>query len=211
MHARGPAVDGTPQLRTNAPLLRRHLEDTRRQREAASTVKALLDDQVCGPLRVAGFAHHLRTHCLGSVWASRAPAGPIPHPSLNPTPPPPARNPPKVQHVNDRRAAEAEAEAQAVARMTAHWARLGADAAAADAAERARLAAMAEEVEAFNRLRLQHMSAAERRERELDLRILQDALEREAEEEAADQAAKEAKREEVCTRQDLAGGCRSRK
>ncbi|KIY99318.1 flagellar associated protein [Monoraphidium neglectum] len=103
----------------------------------------------------------------------------------------------QVHHVRERQAAEAEADAREVAAMRAHWERLEADAAAADAAERERLRRLAAEVKEFNRLKLAEMSAAERRERELNLRILQDALAREAAEEAADQAAREAKRQEV--------------
>lgn len=163
-------------------------------------------------------------------------------------------------------AAEAGADAAAVAAMRAHWERLEADAAAADAAERERVKRLAAEVKEFNRLRLEEMSAAERVERcaggcrcmrrrvgrilsrchplvctdassrtgrpatqrvqcrrranlnhhdrpcaafarELDLRILQEALAREAAEEAADQAAREAKRREVGAR----GGARGRR
>eukprot|EP00879_Flechtneria_rotunda_P009484 GHRR01009927.1.p1 GENE.GHRR01009927.1~~GHRR01009927.1.p1 ORF type:complete len:385 (+),score=156.30 GHRR01009927.1:124-1278(+) len=111
----------------------------------------------------------------------------------------------QVAAVRDRQAAEAQQEAMEVQRMQEHWGRLEAEADAAEQAERARLQQLAAEVKQFNALKLMELSEKEWQQREDDLAILQEALAKEAAEEAADADAREAQRQAVIHyRQQLA-------
>mmetsp|Transcript_9890 Transcript_9890/g.26860 ORF Transcript_9890/g.26860 Transcript_9890/m.26860 type:complete len:479 (+) Transcript_9890:2866-4302(+) len=94
-----------------------------------------------------------------------------------------------------RRAEEAAAKKQEVAELQALWARMAEEQAAMDAADAERMRKLASELQEFNKLRQTEMSERERLERELDLRILQEALAKEAAQEEAE-AAQRAKRTE---------------
>eukprot|EP00775_Hariotina_reticulata_P007950 gene7950-8148_t len=111
----------------------------------------------------------------------------------------------QVAAVQSRQQSEAQQEALEVHRMQQHWARLQEEAEAAERAERERLKLLADEVRQFNALKLMELTEQERQERAQDLTTLQEALAREAAEEAADLAASEAKRQsDAHYRQQLA-------
>jgi hypothetical protein len=72
-----------------------------------------------------------------------------------------------------------------------------AEAEAAEAADRERERQLADEVRAYNKLRLLQLSKVENEERQADLALLNAALAREAQEEAADAAAREERHQAV--------------
>jgi len=103
----------------------------------------------------------------------------------------------QVRAVEERRADEAAAKQQEVAELRALWQRMEEEQAQADAQDRERMHRLAAELQEFNRIKQMEISERERRERELDLKILQEALSREADDEAREAAAREKRREDV--------------
>ncbi|KXZ56726.1 hypothetical protein GPECTOR_1g654 [Gonium pectorale] len=103
----------------------------------------------------------------------------------------------QVRQINARREEQARMRRQEIAELNATWQRMAAEADAAEAAERENMRKLAEELLEYNRIKQMKISEAERAERELDLKILQDALYREAADEAAELAYRERRREEM--------------
>ncbi|KAL6765783.1 tumor suppressor, Mitostatin-domain-containing protein [Haematococcus lacustris] len=97
----------------------------------------------------------------------------------------------QVLDMEQRRRDEADARRQEIAELQALWSRMEQEQQAAEAQDRERMRRLAAELQEFNRLRQSQLSKQERRERELDLQILQEALSREAAEEAREAAARE--------------------
>lgn len=96
----------------------------------------------------------------------------------------------QIRLVNAGRAEAQASRVQEINEARALWARLEEEAAAEEAAEREKMRRLAAELAEFNLLKQSEMSEKERRERELDLKMLQEALSREAMDEAAEAAAK---------------------
>jgi len=96
----------------------------------------------------------------------------------------------QIRLVNERRAEGEVQRQQDINQARALWARLDEEAAAEEAAEREKMRRLAAELAEFNRLKQTEMSEKDRKERELDLKILQEALAREAQDEAAEAAAR---------------------
>ncbi|GFR41019.1 hypothetical protein Agub_g1451 [Astrephomene gubernaculifera] len=103
----------------------------------------------------------------------------------------------QVRQINARRQEQARLRRAEIAELNAMWQQMAAAAEAAEAAERENMRKLAEELMEFNRIKQMKISEAERAEREMDLKILQEALYREAADEAAELAYRERRREEM--------------
>lgn len=103
----------------------------------------------------------------------------------------------QVRLARERSAADMASTRREVDELKASWRRMEEEASAAESLERERLRRLAEEVRAWNELRRAEMSERERLEREQDLRVLSDALAREAADELRDQEGRRRKQEEV--------------
>uniref|UniRef100_A0A7S0V1K5 Cilia- and flagella-associated protein 53 n=1 Tax=Polytomella parva TaxID=51329 RepID=A0A7S0V1K5_9CHLO len=95
------------------------------------------------------------------------------------------------------RAEEAALRQQEIADLKAVWQKMAAEQAVKDQEDRERLKRLSEELLEFNRLRQLQISDSERRERELDLKILQEALAKEASAEAMEAIERERRRNEM--------------
>lgn len=96
----------------------------------------------------------------------------------------------QVRNVNLRRDDEAGARRQEIQELRELWDKMAKEQEAEEASERERMKKLSSELQQYNLLRQAHMSDKERTERELDLKILQEALSREAADESAERAAK---------------------
>lgn len=103
----------------------------------------------------------------------------------------------QVRAVEERRAEEAAARQQEISELQALWRRMEEEQAQADAQDRERMQRLAAELQEFNRIKQMEISERARRELELDLKILQEALGREAEDEAREAMAREKRRNDV--------------
>lgn len=103
----------------------------------------------------------------------------------------------QVAQVHERRAGEAAERRAEIAELQELWRQMAREQEQQDAADREKMKALAFELQEFNRIKQMEISEAERAERELDLRILQEALSKEATDEAYETAERERRRDEV--------------
>mmetsp|Transcript_13990 Transcript_13990/g.30249 ORF Transcript_13990/g.30249 Transcript_13990/m.30249 type:complete len:484 (+) Transcript_13990:247-1698(+) len=103
----------------------------------------------------------------------------------------------QVRAVTLRREEDAAARQQEIIELRALWDKMAQEQEEADILERERMKQLAAELQEFNRIKQMEISEMDRRERELDLKILQEALAREADDEAREQAARDKRREDV--------------
>lgn len=103
----------------------------------------------------------------------------------------------QVRAIEQRRADEAAERQQEISELRALWQRMSEEQDAEDSADRERMRRLAAELQEFNRLRQMELTERERRERELDLQILQEALSREAADEAREADAREKRAADV--------------
>ncbi len=103
----------------------------------------------------------------------------------------------QVRAVNQRKEDEMIARQQEIEELRTLWESMAREQEEQDIAERERMRQLAAEVFEFNRLRKEDMSEKERKEKELDLRILQEALSREAEDERREADAKARRMEDA--------------
>lgn len=103
----------------------------------------------------------------------------------------------QMRAVEERKKEEARLRQEEVAELKALWEKMLKEQEAADAAERERMRRLAEDVKEFNKIKQMELTEAERMERELDLKYLQEALAREAAEEAYEAQLRDARREEM--------------
>ncbi|KAG2448289.1 hypothetical protein HYH02_006873 [Chlamydomonas schloesseri] len=103
----------------------------------------------------------------------------------------------QVRQVNARRAEANMLRRAEIAELNATWRQMAAEQEAAEVQERENMKKLAAELQEFNRIKQMEISEAERAERELDLKILQEALSKEAMDEAAELAFRERRREEM--------------
>ncbi|GIL72970.1 hypothetical protein Vretimale_4617 [Volvox reticuliferus] len=103
----------------------------------------------------------------------------------------------QVRQINARRDEQARLRRAEIQELNATWQRMAAEQEQAEMAEKERLRRLAEELLEYNRIKQMKISEEERQEREMDLKILQEALYREAADEAAELAYRERRREEM--------------
>ncbi|GAX79725.1 hypothetical protein CEUSTIGMA_g7166.t1 [Chlamydomonas eustigma] len=103
----------------------------------------------------------------------------------------------QVRAVNLRREEEAAARKQEIEELRQLWEAMAQEQEQQDAMEKEQMKALASELFEFNRLRKMEMSEKDRMERELDLKILQDALVREANDEQKEAEAKAKRKEDM--------------
>lgn len=96
----------------------------------------------------------------------------------------------QVRLVNAQRSDAKEARLQEIKEMRALWDKMAEEAAREEAMELERMRKLAADLAEFNLLKQSEMSEKDRKERELDLKILQEALAREADDEGREQAAR---------------------
>ncbi|PNH12384.1 Coiled-coil domain-containing protein 11 [Tetrabaena socialis] len=103
----------------------------------------------------------------------------------------------QVHMIHARREEAAKLKRAEIAELNVTWQRMAAEAEAAEVAEREKMKKLTAELHEYNRIKLLKISEAERAERELDLHILQEALAKEAADEAAESAFRARRREEM--------------
>jgi hypothetical protein len=99
----------------------------------------------------------------------------------------------QVKLINLKRSDEAEAKKKEVQQLRELWDQIARDQEEEERRERDHMKKLAAELQQYNILHQTYMSDNDRREKELDLKILQEALTKEAREEAEETAAKSAR------------------
>lgn len=99
--------------------------------------------------------------------------------------------------VQERHNRDAEQQARELEQLQRIWATLEEEERQAEAAEKERLHKLAEEVKEYALMQQKHLNEVEQAERALDLKILQEALAKEAADEAQEQQIRNKKREEM--------------
>eukprot|EP00798_Chlamydomonas_sp_ICE-L_P002719 gene2719-12592_t len=103
----------------------------------------------------------------------------------------------QVRGVNQRREEEAAGRLQEIEELKALWDAMAREQEAEEAAERERMQHLAADLFEFNKIKQMELTDRERSERELDLRILQDALAREGKEEEREAAMRRKRQEDI--------------